>query len=116
MKLVPTIALLVAVSALPLLASSNSAEFSLPSDVKIGDVQLAEGHCKVTWTAPVGSQTQLTIKMDNQKTVTIPAQVVEAKQGSPSVQTFVANGVRYVSEFDTKNARLIVQTPAQGTK
>ena len=116
MKHMLGIAFLLVLFALPLVAGSNSAEYSLPSNVRIGDVPLQEGHCKVTWTQPTGSDTQLTIKMSNQKTITVPAHVVEVKQGPNAVQTFTSNGVTYVSEFDTKNARLVVQEPAQGTK
>jgi phenolic acid decarboxylase len=116
MKRIAGISLLLASFSLPMFAGSNSQEFLLPSSVRIGDVQLPEGHCKVVWTQPTGSQVQLTIKIEGQKTITIPAQVVEGKQGTVAVQTFVANGVTYVKEFDTKNARFVVQGPAQGTK
>jgi len=110
------IALLLTSCSLPLVAGNNSQEFVLPSNVRIGDAQLTGGHCKVAWTQPSGSQVQLTINTEDGKTITIPAQVVEAKQGGVSVQTFVANGVAYVSEFDTKNARFIVQDPAKYLK
>ncbi|MGC2474408.1 MAG: hypothetical protein WA485_08735 [Candidatus Sulfotelmatobacter sp.] len=116
MKRILGIALLLTSCSLPLLAGNNSQGFTLPSNVRIGNTQLPEGHCSVAWTQPSGSQVQLTIKTEDRKTITVPAQVVETKQGVVSVQTFVANGVTYVSEFDTKNARFIVQDPAQGTK
>ncbi len=116
MKRVLGIALLLASFAVPLFAGTKSQEFLLPSDVHVGDAQLPEGHCKVTWSEATGSQVQLTIKADNRKTVTVPARVVEGKQAEVSVQTVLANGVRYVSEFDTKDARFIVMDPAQGTK
>jgi hypothetical protein len=109
------IALFVALFSLPLLAANNSQEFLLPSTVRIGDVQLPEGHCKVVWTQASASQVELTIKIEGQKIITIPARVVEEK-GPVAVQTFNANGVAYVKEFDTKNARFIVEEPAQGTK
>jgi hypothetical protein len=110
------IALLLGLFSIPLLAGNNSQEFLLPSAVRIGDTQLPEGHCKVSWTQPSGSQVQLTIKTEGQKTITVPARVIEQEQSAVAVQTFVANGVTYVGEFDTKNARFIVQDPAQGTK
>jgi phenolic acid decarboxylase len=110
------ITLLLALFSLPLLAGTNSQQFLLPSNVRIGDAQLPQGHCKVTWSQPTGSQVQLTITMEHQKTITVTAQLVEAKQGDVAVQTSVANGVTYVKEFDTKNARFVIQEPAQGTK
>jgi hypothetical protein len=54
--------------------------------------------------------------MEHQKTITVPAQLIEGRQVDVAVQTSVANGVTYVKEFDTKNARFIIQEPAQGTK
>jgi hypothetical protein len=116
MKRTLGIALLLALFSIPLLAGSNSQEFLLPSAVRIGDAQLPEGHCKVAWTQPSGSQVQLTIKTEGQKTITVSARVIEEKQSAVAVQTFVANGVTYVKEFDTKSARFVVQDPAQGTK
>lgn len=116
MKQVLGIALLLALFSLPLFAAKNSQEFVLPSNVRIGDAQLAGGHCQVAWTQASGSQVQLTIKTEDRKTITVPAQKIEAKRGSVAVQTFVSNGVTYVQEFDTKDARFVVQDPGQGTK
>lgn len=116
MKRISRIALVLVLSSLPLFAAKNSQEFLLPSNVRIGDAQLPEGHCSVAWTQASGSQVQLTIKTEDQKTITIPARVVEGKQATVAVQTFVANGVTYVQEFDTKTARFIVQDPTKGTK
>lgn len=116
MKRISGIALLLALFSLPLFAGKNSQEFSLPSNVRVGDAQLQEGRCTVTWTQATGSQVQLTIKTENQKTITVPAQLVEGNQGAVAVQTYVSNGVTYVKEFDTKNARFVVQETAAGSK
>jgi hypothetical protein len=116
MKRTLGIALLLASFSLPLMAGNNSQNFLLPSAVRIGDAQFPEGHCNVAWTQPSGSQVQLTIKAEGQKTITLTAHVVEGKQSSVAVQTVVENGVTYVKEFDTKNARFIVEEPTQGTK
>ena len=117
MKRTSGIVLLLALFSLPLLAANNSQQFLLPTSVRIGDAQFPEGHCKVTWSQPTGSQVQLTITMDHQKTITVPAQLIEGKQADVAVQTSVADGVTYVREFVTKNARfIVVQEPAQGTK
>lgn len=115
MKPILGIALLLALFSLPLLAGTNSQQFLLPSNVRIGDAQLPAGHCKVTWSQPTGSQVQLTITMERQKTITVSAQLIEGKQAEVAVQTSVANGVTYVKEFDTKNARFVIQEPGQGT-
>lgn len=116
MKRILGITILLSLFSLPLFAGKNSQQFVLPSDVRIGDAQLPGGQCNVAWTQPSGEQVQLTITAPGQKAITIPAHVVEGKQGSVAVQTYVANGVRYLQEFDTKTARFIVQAPAGGTK
>ena len=116
MKRILGLALILAAFFLPLIAANNSQGFLLPSAVRVGDAQLPEGHCNVTWTQPAGSQVQLTIKIEG-KTVTVPARVVEEKSSGVAVQTYVANGVTYVKEFDTKTARFIVEdAAAKGTK
>jgi D-serine deaminase-like pyridoxal phosphate-dependent protein len=116
MKRILGVALLLSLFSLPLLAGKNSQEFFLPSDVRIGDAQLPAGHCNVVWTEPSGSQVQLTIRTEGKKPITLPARMVERNQGSVAVQTFVAKGVRYVQEFDTKTARFIVQDPSEVAK
>jgi len=116
MKRILGIALVSAIFSLPMLAGTKSQTFVLPSDVRIGDAQLPGGHCDVTWTQASGSQVQLTIKTEDRKTITVPARVVDEKQSAAAVQTFTSNGVTYLREFDTKNARYIVQEPSVGTK
>jgi hypothetical protein len=95
-------------SSLPLLAAKNSQTFFLPTDVRIGDVQLPQGQCDVTWTEASGSQVQMTIKMENKKTITIPARMVEVKQREVGVTTFVDNGVTYLQDFHTARETFIL--------
>jgi hypothetical protein len=116
MKRLLEIALVSAMLSVPLFAGTNSQTFALPSDVRIGDTQVREGHCDVTWSQTSGSQVQLTIKTEDRKTIVVSARVVDEKQAVAAVQTFVANGVIYVREFDTKKARFIIQDLPTGTK
>lgn len=109
--------LLLALSSFPLVAAKNSQNFLLPSDVRIGDVQLPEGHCSISWTQPSGSQVQLTIKMEgNKKTITIPARIVEGKKGDGGVETAVSNGVTYLLSFHAANATFVVQDAPKDVK
>ncbi len=112
MKRILGIVLLLAFFSLPLLAAKNSQEFSLPSNVRVGDAQLPEGRCVVTWTEASGSQVQLTIKTMDKKTVTVPARVVDEKRQNVRVLTFVADGVTYLKELQTKNTRFIIKDTA----
>ncbi len=109
MKRILGLGLLLALLSLPLLAAKNSQKFLLPSDVRVGDVQLQGGPCEVTWTDASGSQVQLTIKTQDKKTVTIPARLVEGKHPTAAVQTYVANGVTYLRELDTTKEGFVLQ-------
>ena len=91
------------------LAAKNSQTFYLSADVRAGNVQLPRGICEVTWSTPTGSQVQLTIKTDDKKTVIVPARVVEGKQDRNGVVTSVVNGVTYLQELHTKNAKFLCE-------
>ena len=96
-------------SSLPLIAAKNSQTFHLFTNAQIGDVQLPQGDCNVTWTEASGSQAQLTIKEPgNKKTVTIPARMVEVKRRDVGVTTFVDNGVTYLQDFHTMTETFIL--------
>jgi len=68
MKRILGLGLFLALLSLPLLAAKNSETFLLPSEGRVGDSTLPEGHCNVTWTDVSGSQVQLTIKTEDKKT------------------------------------------------
>jgi hypothetical protein len=116
MKHLLGLGLLLTLVSVPLFAAKNSQTFLLPSEVRVGDAVLPEGHCNVTWTAAPGSQVQLTIKTEDKKTVTIAARVVEGKQVNSSVETTISNGVTYLLAFHTANATFIVQDAPKDLK
>ena len=70
----------------------------------------------MSWNPESGSHVQLTIKTEGERTVIVPARVVEGKQDRTGVVTSVVNGVTYLQELDTKNARFIFQNRADGSK
>lgn len=96
-----------------LLAAPKSQTFYLADDVRVGTTQLGHGICEVSWTEASGSQVQVTLKSEDKKTVTVPAQMVVDKQGRPGVVTSVVNGVTYLNELHTKNAKFILQNDAK---
>lgn len=105
--------LLLASSPLPLLAAKNSHVFFLSDDVRVGDLQIPQGQYEVTWTEPVGSQVQLTLKADGKKPITIPARLIAEKHWDAGVTTFVDNGVTYLQDLHTpKEAFIITGTPS----
>jgi len=93
----------------PLLAAKNSQMFLLPSDVRVGQTTLPKGHCEVVWTEKTGSQVQLTIKTEDKKTINVSAKVIDEKHENVAVATDVVNGVRYLTEFQTKSARFVIE-------
>jgi hypothetical protein len=116
MRRIVGLALLFLLASVTTLAAKNSQTFYLPADVRAANVELPRGICEVTWSAPSGSQVQLTIKTDDKKTVTVPARMVEGKQGETGVVTSVVNGVTYLLELHTRNVKLIFENGLEASK
>jgi hypothetical protein len=113
---IPGFALLFILSSVTLMAAKNSQTFYLSSDVRAGNVQLPRGICEVSWSTPSGSRVLLTIKADDKKTVTVPALMVEGKEDREGVVTSVVNGVMYLVELHTRNAKFIFEKGADASK
>src|ERR1700752_4624265 len=109
-------ALLFILSSVTLVAAKNSQTFYLSSDVRAGNVQLPRGICEVTWSAPSGSHVQLTIKTDDKRTVTVPALMVERKEDRAGMVTSVVNGVTYLIEIHTRNAKFVFENGTEASK
>jgi hypothetical protein len=109
-------ALLVILSSVTLMAAKNSQTFYLSSDVRAGNVQLPRGICEVTWSTPSGSRVQLTIKTDDKTTVSVPALMVEGKEDRAGVVTSVVNGVTYLVELHTRNAKFVFENGTKASK
>lgn len=92
-----------------LMAAKESQTFYLATPARAGNIQLPRGICEVTWNAPSGSRVQLTIKTEDEKTITVPARIVEGKQDRTGVVTSVVKGVTYLDELYTPNAKFIFQ-------
>ena len=108
--------LLLTLSSPALFAAGNSHTFYLPTDVRAGNAQIPRGIVEMTWSDVSGSEAQLTIKTENKKTITIPARVVEGKQEGSGVVTSVVNGVTYLDELRTKNAKFIFRHPSKDSR
>src|ERR1700758_4652019 len=116
MRRILGLALLFSLSSAMLLAAKNSQTFYLSSDVRAGNVQLPRGICEVTWNITSGSRVQLTIKTDDRKTVTVPALMVEGKEDRAGVVTSVVNGVAYLVEIHTRNAKFVFENGTEASK
>ena len=93
---------------LPLAAAKNSQGFTLPVDVRVGDLRIPQGEYNVSWTEPAGSQTQLTLKGDAGKPMALPARVIAEKHTEAGVTTFDENGVTYLQDFHTTSQTFIL--------
>jgi len=109
-------ALLLILSSVTLIAAKNSQTFYLSSDVRAGNVQLPRGICEATWSTTSGSRVQLTIKTDDKKTVTVPALMVEGTEDRTGVVTSVVNGVTYLVELHTRNAKFVFENGTEAPK
>ncbi|HEY6489239.1 MAG: hypothetical protein WCC26_08255 [Terracidiphilus sp.] len=84
-------AILLASLSVPAFAAKNSQSISITGPVTVGATQLPAGNYKVSWTG-IGSNAQVTIAEKGKASVTVPAKVVEAKNGHIAVLTNKVNG------------------------
>jgi beta-phosphoglucomutase-like phosphatase (HAD superfamily) len=66
--------------------------------------------------APLKTRVTLTIKTEDEKTFKILSRVIEGKQDRTGVVTSVVDGVLYLQEFHTSNAKFILQNGIEGSK
>ena len=92
------------------MAAQNSQTFYLATPARAGNIQLPRGIYEVTWSAPSKSRVTLTIKMEDEKTFKILSRVIEGKQDRTGAITSVVDGVLYLQELHTSNARFVLQT------
>ena len=99
-------ALLLAAFSLPALAAKNSQTVTLTDPVEVGSTQLPAGNYKVTWTG-TGSNVQVTIAEKGKTSVTVPAKLVDAKNGHVALQTGTVGGVRVLQAIQLDSASLV---------
>jgi hypothetical protein len=97
-------------------AAQNSQTFYLATAARVGNIQLPRGIYEVTWSAPTKSRVTLTIKTEDEKTFKVPSRVIEGKQDRIGVVTSVVDGVSYLQELHTSNAKFILQNGIEGSK
>jgi len=99
-----------------LMAAENSQTFYVATDVRAGNALVPRGICEVSWKTISGSRVLLTLKTEDDKSFTVSARMVEGKQETTGVVTSVINGVTYLKELHTKNARFVIQNRTEGSK
>ena len=97
-------------------AAQNSQTFYLATAARAGNIQLLRGIYEVTWSAPSKSRVTLTLKTEDGKTFKILSRVIEGKQDRTGAVTSVVDGVSYLQELHTSNAKFILQNRIEGSK
>jgi hypothetical protein len=110
------LALLAMLSSGTLMAAKDTQTIYLATPVRAGNAELPRGICEVSWNTAAGSRVRLTIKTEDDKTLTVSARMVEGKQDATGVVTSVIHGVTYLQELHTKNARFVIQNRTEGSK
>ena len=98
------------------MAAQNSQTFYLANAARAGNIQLPRGIYEVSWGAPSKSRVTLTIKTEDEKTFKILSRVIEGKQDRTGVVISVVDGVSYLQELHTSNAKFILQNGIEGYK
>lgn len=100
-------AIILAMFSVPAFAAKNSDTVSLPNSVKVGSTQLPAGDYKLTWTG-TGSNVEMTLAQKGKATVTVPAKVVEAKNGHVGLTTNTVNGVEVLETIQLNKLDLVI--------
>jgi hypothetical protein len=116
MKCVRRLALLAMLFSGTLMAAKDTQTIYLAAPVRAGNAELPRGICEVSWNARSGSRVRLAIKTEDDKSITVSARMVAGKQETTGVVTSVINGVTYLKELHTKNARFVIQNRTEGSK
>ena len=116
MRYMRRLALLAMLFSGTLMAAKDTQTIYLATPVRAGNAELPRGICEVSWTAVSGSRVRLTIKTEDYKSFTVSARMVEGIQETTGVITSVINGVTYLKELHTKNARFVIQNKTEGSK
>lgn len=111
MKRLIGIALVLGSLSLPALAAKDSQTLSLAGPVKVGSAQLAAGDVKVSWTG-TGSNMQVTLVQRGKSPVTVPAKMVDTKNGHVGIVTDGASGADVLQSIELNNFTLVITSAA----
>lgn len=99
--------LILASLSVPAFAAKNSQSITLTDPVKVGSTQLSAGDYKLTWTGSAPN-VQLTIAAKGKTSVTVPAKLIDAKNGHVALQTNTVNGVQILQGIQLDNLSLML--------
>ncbi|MGA7108385.1 MAG: hypothetical protein WBV28_04950 [Terracidiphilus sp.] len=99
-------ALMLVLLSVPAFAAKNSQNVSITDPIKVGSTQLPAGDYKVSWTG-TGSSVQVTIEEKGKASVTVPAKIVEAKNGHVALLTNSVGGANVLETIQLNNLSII---------
>jgi len=106
-------AAMLALLSVPAFAAKNSENITLSSPVTVGTTQLPAASYKVTWTG-TGTNTQVTLA-HGKSVFTLPAKVVEQKNGQSSVLTQTKDGANILEGINlSKVSVTFTSAPSSG--
>lgn len=91
----------------PVFAAKNSQTVTVSSPVMVGKTELPAGDYKVTWTGSA-SNTQVTFAERGKVLVTVPAKIVEAKNGHVALLTNTENGTTILQTVQLDNLSIVL--------
>jgi hypothetical protein len=100
-------AIMLASLSLPALAAKNSQTVAISDAVKVGSTELAPGSYKVSWTG-AGSDVQVTIAEKGGESVTVPAKLVQSKNGHVALLTNSVGGAKILESIQLDNLSLVL--------
>jgi opacity protein-like surface antigen len=98
-------AAMLALLSAPAFAAKNSDNVTLSQSVTIGNTQLPAADYRVTWTG-TGSAVQVTLT-HGKSTVTVPAKLVDQKNGVTSVLTATKDGANVLEGINLNKVSLV---------
>lgn len=107
------LAIMLVLVSVPSFAAKNSDNLTLADNVTVGSTQLPAADYKITWTG-TGSDVQVTLT-HGKTTVTVPAKLVEQKNGNTSILTDTKGGSNVLQAIYLNKVTLtLANAPAAG--
>lgn len=100
-------ALIAGLLSIPAFAAKNAQTLTIPTAVKVGTTQLSAGEYKISWTG-ANDNAQLTIEQKGKTPVTVPAKIVDAKNGHVGVVTNTVNGAEVLQTIQLNKLSLVL--------
>jgi len=88
-------------------AAKNSQNVTVSSPVMVGKTELPAGDYKVSWTGS-GANVQVTFAERGKTPVTVPAKIVEAKNGHVALLTNTENGANVLQAVQLDNLSIML--------